>query len=62
MFIAFGNVYDVCIAVINNFYVTFADPDSEVTNFAKRTVKDLKLPSTFVAHISQSIQVSGTLL
>ncbi|KAG6518583.1 chromatin structure-remodeling complex protein BSH-like isoform X1 [Zingiber officinale] len=33
-----------------------SDPDSEVTNFAKRTVKDLKLPSTFVAHISQSIQ------
>lgn len=32
------------------------DPDSEVVNFAKRTVKDLKLPATFVTHISQSVQ------
>ncbi|KAJ4749223.1 hypothetical protein LUZ62_083628 [Rhynchospora pubera] len=32
------------------------DPDSLVLSFAKRTVKDLKLPPTFVSHISQSIQ------
>ncbi|XP_078162499.1 transcription regulatory protein SNF5, putative (BSH) isoform X3 [Carex rostrata] len=32
------------------------DPDSEVLTFAKRTVKDLKLPPTFVTQISQSIQ------
>uniref|UniRef100_A0A804KRW0 Bushy growth protein n=1 Tax=Musa acuminata subsp. malaccensis TaxID=214687 RepID=A0A804KRW0_MUSAM len=32
------------------------DPDSEVNNFAKRTVKDLKLPPTFVTQIAQSIQ------
>ncbi|CAL9176836.1 unnamed protein product [Musa hybrid cultivar] len=32
------------------------DPDLEVNNFAKRTVKDLKLPPTFVTQIAQSIQ------
>ncbi|KAJ3674388.1 hypothetical protein LUZ60_005004 [Juncus effusus] len=32
------------------------DPDSEVSTFAKRTVKDLKLPAAFVTQISQSIQ------
>ncbi|XP_020085681.1 chromatin structure-remodeling complex protein BSH isoform X2 [Ananas comosus] len=32
------------------------DPDSEVINFAKRTVKDLKLPPTFVTQIVQSVQ------
>ncbi|CAK7327456.1 unnamed protein product [Dovyalis caffra] len=32
------------------------DPDSEVTIFAKRTVKDLKLPPPFIMHIVQSIQ------
>ncbi|KAK9139031.1 hypothetical protein Scep_008712 [Stephania cephalantha] len=33
-----------------------SDPDSEVVVFAKRTVKDLKLPPTFITHIAQSIQ------
>lgn len=33
------------------------DPDSEVVVFAKRTVKDLKLPPAFVMQIAQSIQV-----
>lgn len=32
------------------------DPDSEVSIFAKRTVKDLKLPPTFISPITQSIQ------
>ncbi|KAJ6980816.1 chromatin structure-remodeling complex protein BSH isoform X1 [Populus alba x Populus x berolinensis] len=32
------------------------DPDSEITIFAKRTVKDLKLPPPFMMHIVQSIQ------
>ncbi|XP_072975625.1 chromatin structure-remodeling complex protein BSH isoform X2 [Typha angustifolia] len=32
------------------------DPDSEVVSFSKRTVKDLKLPPTFMTHIAQSIQ------
>lgn len=32
------------------------DPDSEVVVFAKRTVKDLKLPPAFVTQIAQSIQ------
>lgn len=36
------------------------DPDSEVVSFAKRTVKDLKLPPTFMTQIAQSIQVSGS--
>ncbi|KAL0907269.1 hypothetical protein M5K25_021669 [Dendrobium thyrsiflorum] len=31
------------------------DPDSEVISFAKRTVKDLKLPPIFITQISQSI-------
>lgn len=34
------------------------DPDSEVVVFAKRTVKDLKLPPAFITQIAQSIQVS----
>ncbi|KAL2922348.1 Chromatin structure-remodeling complex protein BSH [Bienertia sinuspersici] len=33
-----------------------SDPDSEVIVFAKRTVKDLKLPSGFITQIAQSIQ------
>ncbi|KAM7484883.1 hypothetical protein LguiA_000892 [Lonicera macranthoides] len=33
-----------------------SDPDSEVVVFAKRTVKDLKLPPGFVTQIAQSIQ------
>ncbi|CAL0306916.1 unnamed protein product [Lupinus luteus] len=33
-----------------------SDPDSEVVVFAKRTVKDLKLPPAFVTQIAQSIQ------
>ncbi|GMH29703.1 hypothetical protein Nepgr_031546 [Nepenthes gracilis] len=33
-----------------------SDPDSEVVVFAKRTVKDLKLPLAFVTQIAQSIQ------
>lgn len=36
------------------------DPDSEVSIFAKRTVKDLKLPPTFISPITQSIQVPST--
>ncbi|XP_075082663.1 chromatin structure-remodeling complex protein BSH isoform X1 [Nicotiana tabacum] len=32
------------------------DPDSEVVVFAKRTVKDLKLPPGFITQIAQSIQ------
>ncbi|KAG0497942.1 hypothetical protein HPP92_002633 [Vanilla planifolia] len=32
-----------------------SDPDSEVIMFAKRTVKDLKLPAAFITQISQSI-------
>ncbi|XP_078162489.1 transcription regulatory protein SNF5, putative (BSH) isoform X2 [Carex rostrata] len=35
---------------------TWNPDDSEVLTFAKRTVKDLKLPPTFVTQISQSIQ------
>nr|GMC84206.1 chromatin structure-remodeling complex protein BSH-like [Ipomoea batatas]GMC90219.1 chromatin structure-remodeling complex protein BSH-like [Ipomoea batatas] len=34
-----------------------SDPDTEVVLFAKRTVKDLKLPPAFVTQIAQSIQV-----
>lgn len=33
-----------------------SDPDSEIVVFAKRTVKDLKLPPIFVTQIAQSIQ------
>lgn len=33
------------------------DPDSEVVVFAKRTVRDLKLPPQFITQIAQSIQV-----
>ncbi|KAK4770860.1 hypothetical protein SAY87_031392 [Trapa incisa] len=33
-----------------------ADPDSEVVVFAKRTVKDLKLPPAFITQIAQTIQ------
>ncbi|XP_030486687.2 chromatin structure-remodeling complex protein BSH isoform X2 [Cannabis sativa] len=33
-----------------------SDPDSEIVVFAKRTVKDLKLPPAFVTHIASSIQ------
>ncbi|KAJ4721858.1 Chromatin structure-remodeling complex protein BSH [Melia azedarach] len=33
-----------------------SDPDSEVVVFAKRTVKDLKLPPQFITQIAQSIQ------
>ncbi|KAI3686968.1 hypothetical protein L1987_80658 [Smallanthus sonchifolius] len=33
-----------------------SDPDSDVSLFAKRTVKDLKLPPPFVTQIAQSIQ------
>ncbi|KAI8526453.1 hypothetical protein RHMOL_Rhmol13G0308600 [Rhododendron molle] len=32
------------------------DPDSEVVIFAKKTVKDLKLPPAFITQIAQSIQ------
>lgn len=34
------------------------DPDSEIVVFAKRTVKDLKLPPVFITHIASSIQAS----
>uniref|UniRef100_A0A2P2L8S0 Chromatin structure-remodeling complex protein BSH n=2 Tax=Rhizophora mucronata TaxID=61149 RepID=A0A2P2L8S0_RHIMU len=37
-----------------------SDPDSEVVIFAKRTVKDLKLPPAFVMQIAQSIQTQLT--
>lgn len=40
------------------FYSNVVDPDSEVVVFAKRTVKDLKLPPAFVTQIAQSIQVN----
>ncbi|KAK7282090.1 hypothetical protein RIF29_10624 [Crotalaria pallida] len=33
-----------------------SDPNSEVVAFAKRTIKDLKLPPGFVTQIAQSIQ------
>ncbi|XP_059455782.1 chromatin structure-remodeling complex protein BSH isoform X2 [Corylus avellana] len=33
-----------------------SDPDSEVAVFAKRTVKDLKLPPAFITQIASSIQ------
>lgn len=33
-----------------------SDPDSEIVVFAKRTVKDLKLPPVFITHIATSIQ------
>ncbi|XP_077218425.1 transcription regulatory protein SNF5, putative (BSH) isoform X2 [Tasmannia lanceolata] len=33
-----------------------SDPDTEVVAFAKRTVKDLKLPHAFTIQIAQSIQ------
>ena len=36
----------------------YIDPDSEVVVFAKRTVKDLKLPPAFITQIAQSIQVN----
>ncbi|XP_020584251.1 chromatin structure-remodeling complex protein BSH isoform X3 [Phalaenopsis equestris] len=35
-----------------------SDPDSEVISFAKRTVKDLKLPPAFISQISQSIHLA----
>ncbi|KAG9154964.1 hypothetical protein Leryth_012159 [Lithospermum erythrorhizon] len=35
-----------------------SDPDSEIVMFAKRTVKDLKLPPAFVTQIAQSIQLT----
>ncbi|KAG6422148.1 hypothetical protein SASPL_118711 [Salvia splendens] len=37
-----------------------SDPDSEVVVFAKRTVKDLKLPPAFVTQIAQSVQTQLT--
>ncbi|KAK4438377.1 Chromatin structure-remodeling complex protein BSH [Sesamum alatum] len=37
-----------------------SDPDSEIVVFAKRTVKDLKLPPAFVTQIAQSIQTQLT--
>lgn len=37
-----------------------SDPESEVVVFAKRTVKDLKLPPAFVTQIAQSIQTQLT--
>ncbi|XXG84719.1 hypothetical protein AAC387_Pa10g2176 [Persea americana] len=37
-----------------------SDPDSEVFMFAKRTVKDLKLPPTFISQIVHSIQAQLT--
>lgn len=33
------------------------DADNEIAIFARRTVKDLKLPPAFVTQITQSIQV-----
>jgi SWI/SNF-related matrix-associated actin-dependent regulator of chromatin subfamily B protein 1 len=39
-----------------------SDPDNEVVIFAKRTVKDLKLPYAFVTQIAQSIQVVSKLV
>lgn len=42
-------------------YLYIIDPDSEVVIFAKKTVKDLKLPPAFITQIAQSIQVSGCL-
>lgn len=39
-------------------FLNVVDPDSEVVVFAKRTVKDLKLPPAFITQIAQSIQVS----
>ncbi|PKA54614.1 Chromatin structure-remodeling complex protein BSH [Apostasia shenzhenica] len=39
----------------DSFTWNSSDPDSEVANFAKRTVKDLKLPPTFISQICQSI-------
>ena len=38
--------------------VIYIDPDSEVVVFAKRTVKDLKLPPAFITQIASSIQVN----
>ncbi|KAH9766652.1 Chromatin structure-remodeling complex protein BSH [Citrus sinensis] len=37
-----------------------SDPDSEVVVFAKRTVRDLKLPPQFITQIAQSIQTQLT--
>jgi hypothetical protein len=37
----------------------YIDPDSEVAVFAKRTVRDLKLPPAFITQIASSIQVNG---
>ncbi|XP_050239553.1 chromatin structure-remodeling complex protein BSH isoform X3 [Quercus robur] len=37
-----------------------SDPDSEVVVFAKRTVKDLKLPPAFITQIASSIQTQLT--
>ncbi|KAF7145960.1 hypothetical protein RHSIM_Rhsim04G0168500 [Rhododendron simsii] len=40
--------------LVMNLYII--DPDSEVVIFAKKTVKDLKLPPAFITQIAQSIQ------
>lgn len=37
------------------------DADNEIAIFARRTVKDLKLPPAFFSQISQSIQVCDLL-
>ena len=39
--------------------MVYVDPDSEVAVFAKRTVRDLKLPPAFITQIASSIQVNG---
>ncbi|CAL1386265.1 unnamed protein product [Linum trigynum] len=42
------------------FTWNISDPDSEVSVFAKRTQKDLKLPLAFATQIAQSIQAQLT--
>ncbi|CAL1386268.1 unnamed protein product [Linum trigynum] len=42
------------------FTWNLSDPDSEVSVFAKRTQKDLKLPLAFATQIAQSIQTQLT--
>ncbi|CAI0441019.1 unnamed protein product [Linum tenue] len=42
------------------FTWNISDPDSEVSVFAKRTQKDLKLPLAFATQIAQSIQTQQT--
>lgn len=54
------SVSELCcafLAMLSSFLYFVTDPDSDISLFAKRTVKDVKLPPPFVTQIAQSIQV-----